>query len=414
MISPSPEEILVERFGSPLFVYDAEVVRERWRALREALPPDVDIYYAVKANPSLAVLALLRSLGAGAEIASAGELQAALRAGFSPERILFAGPGKRRDELEGAVRAGVRAVHAESEAEILRLHEIGLARGEPVRAGVRVHVPWGAAESRRIIGGGEATKFGIEEARARAEAARWSTLEGVRLASLHVFNASNVLDAGALVQGAARTAALAADLAAAGLPIETVDVGGGLGVPYAPDESPLDLDRLGQGFAALRDRHRGDFTRGLRLAIEPGRFLVAEAGVYLTRVLDRKTCGGVRFLVVDGGIHHLLRPALVEQRHPVRRAGGGEGATGAFRVCGPLCTSLDTFGDHDLPEETGPGDLLAVELAGAYGFTEAMPGFLSHPVPAEVLLLGGRPFLARSRRAADSHLEGQEIPPALS
>lgn len=398
---PGPEELL-ERFGSPLHVVDADVIRARWKALRQALPARVDVHYAMKANPSLGVLALLRSLGAGVEIASQGELLAAQRVGFPGERTLYAGPAKTDAELEAAAEAGLLAIHAESHAELLRLDAIGRRRGRAVAAGVRVHVPWTASESHAIIGGSSATKFGVPEDEARARAPEWARLSGVRVRSLHVFNASNVRDAEALAAGAARTVALGAALADAGLPLEQVDVGGGLGVPYAPGETPLDAPLLGRLLAPLCER--------FRLVVEPGRYLVAEAGEYLCRVIDVKRCGDVTFLACDGGIHHVLRPALIGQPHPIRRADArATGPIRRYRVVGPLCTSLDSLGDHDLPA-TERGDVLAVGCTGAYGFTESMPHFLSHPVPAEVLLDGEAAHLLRPRREAGWHLEGQLIP----
>jgi diaminopimelate decarboxylase len=404
---------LVALFGSPLFVYDGELVERRHAALRSALPEGADLFYAVKANPSLGLLALLRRLGAGAEIASEGELLAARRAGFEASAILFAGPGKRDDELRAAVEAGLLGIHVESEGELRRLDAIGRARGRRVRVGVRAHVPWSAGEGHVIIGGGEATKFGIPAPVVREAARAWLGLEGVELSGLHVFNASNVLDAGALVRGARRTLELATELVAAGWPLEWVDAGGGLGVPYAPGETPLDVEALGRGLGAALAEARRASGRDLRLVLEPGRWLVAEAGRLLLRVLDRKACGGVEFLVVDGGVHDLLRPALIGQPHPIACLRASPAAPRAFRVVGPLCTSLDSFGDHALPEDVTRGDLLSIGCAGAYGFTEAMPHFLSHPVPAEVLLWRGAAHLLRPRREAAWHLEGQAIPPAL-
>jgi diaminopimelate decarboxylase len=410
-VTPSDHE-LVERFGSPLFVYDAQVIRERFRELRAALPDASDIHYAVKANPSLGVLALLRSLGAGAEIASRGELLAAQAAGFPPERILWAGPGKTPQEHEVAAQAGIAAIHAESDAEIRRLDVLGRRLGRRIHAGVRVHVPFSAGESTRIIGGSSATKFGVPEQEALDRAREWAALEGVLLRSVHVFNASNVLDADALAASASRTLALAASLAERGLPVERVDLGGGLGVPMSADEKPLDVAALGRALSLALDAVRRERNFAPRLAIEPGRFLVAESGRYLMRVVDVKTHAGVGFLVCDGGIHHLLRPALVGQPHPVEAVGGGGGATRPQRVVGPLCTSLDDLGEHELPEMR-PGDLLAVTRAGAYGFTESMPLFLSHPRPAEVLLLDGTAHVLRARVEPEEWLAGQSIPDAL-
>jgi diaminopimelate decarboxylase len=413
-MSPTPAE-LVARFGSPLYVYDGGRIRSACRRLRAALPDRCAIHFAAKANPSLAVLALLVREGTGLEIASRGELAAALAAGCPPDRILFAGPGKRDAELEAAVAAGVSGIHCESAGELRRLAAISARRGQRLRCGVRVHVPWSAGESRPILGGAEATKFGVPEAEARESIREWLSLEHLKIAGLHVFNASNVLDADALLAGARATVALACDLADAGLPLEWVDLGGGLGVPYAGHERPLDVERLGAGLAALLEEAERTRSHAFRLAIEPGRWLVAEAGEYVATVVDRKRCAGVEIAVLDGGVHHLLRPALVGQRHPARRAwppSRTDDPRAEIRLVGPLCTALDTFGDHVLPDLRA-GDLVAVGCAGAYGFTEGMPLFLSHPVPAEVLLLDGEPHLVRERREAESHLAGQHVPQAL-
>ena len=416
--SPLPGALageLVARFGSPLFVYDGAAVRERWRQLRAAMPPRVRIHFAAKANPALGILALLRSLGAGVEIASRGELLAALRAGFAPADILWAGPAKTDAEHEAAAEAGIAAIHAESDAELRRLDALGLGLGRAIAGGVRVHVPWGAGEATRIIGGSGATKFGIPEGEALERAPSWARLQGVRARSVHVFNASNVRDAAALAGAWERTLRLALRLRGLGLPVEQVDLGGGLGVPADPSETPLDVAALGRSLASLLDElARDGFAPSV--AIEPGRFLVAECGTYLTTVVDVKTCAGVTFLTCDGGVHHLLRPALVGQPHPIARADGRASSAAdrrRVRVTGPLCTSLDDLGEHDLPACTAPGDLLAVGLAGAYGFTESMPLFLSHPRPAEVLLLDGRPHLLRPRLEPEDLLTSQRVPPEL-
>jgi len=406
---------LLARFGSPLFVYDGDAIAARYGRLRAALPAECGVHFAVKANPALGVLALLVRAGAGLEIASAGELLAARAAGCPPGRILFAGPGKRDDELAAAVAAGVRGIHCESEGELRRLDALAAAAGRRARCGLRVHVPWSAGEARPIIGGAGATKFGISEPEARARVGAWAReLAHLELAGLHVFNASNVLSAQALLAGARRTFELAADLTAAGLPLEWIDFGGGLGVPYAR-ERELDVEAFGAGLAGLLAEFAGRLPGSLRLAVEPGRWLVAEAGEYLTTVIDRKRCDGEEFAVLDGGVHHLLRPALVGQQHRVRRVWpeGGRGALERVHLVGPLCTMLDSFGSYALPP-LAPGAVLAVECAGAYGFTEAMPHFLSHPVPAEVLRRGGRTHLLRERRDPRCHLEGQHVPEVLA
>lgn len=406
---PACEE-LVREFGSPLFVYDGDAISRAYRRLRAAMPAACSIHYAMKANPSLAVLELLVGEGAGIEIASEGELAAALHIRCPTERILYAGPGKREVDLEAAVDAGITGIHCESAGELRRLNAIAGARGLRVSCGVRIHADWSAGEERPIIGGSSPTKFGITEREARLSVPAWNELRNLKINRLHVFNASNVLDAKALLAGAKHTFELASDLADAGLPLECVDVGGGLGVPYSPDDLPLDVEQFGMGLDKLLRRTLRERGHRFQMAIEPGRWLVAEAGEYFATVVDLKQCDEVQFAVMDGGVNHMIRPALVGQPHPVRllRQASDEVSTPpvTVRVVGPLCTSVDSFGDHLLPP-LQIGDVLAIGCAGAYGFTESMPLFLSHAIPAEVFLVGGQAHLARDRREAATHLDGQ-------
>jgi diaminopimelate decarboxylase len=215
--------------------------------------------------------------------------------------------------------------------------------------------------------------------------ARAATLPAVRMRGLHVFAASNERDAGRLLATHRMVLRLARGLQdALGAPLEQVDLGGGLGVPYASDEEPLDTATLGRGLAGLRREH-GWFAG--ELLIEPGRFLVAACGVYLVRVVRTKPSRGVRFAVLQAGLNHLLRPRLTGQEFPVRLVGGaGRAARQTFTLAGPLCTSLDRLGEASLPGDLAPGDLLAFGMAGAYGATEAMPRFLSHPEASEIWL----------------------------
>ena len=406
-MSASRQE-LMRRHGSPLFVYDGDLIVRRYRRLRAAMPERCSVHYAMKANPSLALVALLVEEGAGLEIASEGELVVAAAAGCSPDKVLYAGPGKRDSDLEAAVLSGLSGIHCESAGELARLNRIAGRLGRRIRCGIRVHASWSAGEERSIIGGASSSKFGLTEEETRQRINEWRKLEYVEITGLHVFNASNVLDAEALLNGASRTLSLAADLVDLGLPLERVDIGGGLGVPYSQDERELDIERFGEGLEGLLAATLRDHGHDFRIAIEPGRWLVAEAGEYLATVVDLKRCHDDHFAVLDGGVHHMIRPALVGQSHPVRRVGVGDsaGSLRSIQVVGPLCTSLDSFGVHNLPA-LEIGDVLAVGCAGAYGFTEAMPQFLSHAVPAEVVLFGGQAHLTRPRREAGSHLEGQ-------
>lgn len=411
---------LVARFGSPLYVYDLDVVTRRVAALRAALPPVVTLAYAVKANPSLAVVAHLGSLGLGADVASAGELALVRRAGIDPSRIVMTGPGKGATELDAALAAPVGTVTVESLGELDRL-ERGAARDRR-RARVLLRAAGGSAgagETVRIIGDAGAGKFGMDEADLRAAARHAAASQHLELLGLHRFGASNVTDARLLIDHVASTVELARDvLGAAGVPVRLVDLGGGLGIPYADGEPALDVAALGEGIARLAATWSGWDVADLRLLLEPGRWLVGPAGVYLATVVDRKRVGAAEVAVLDGGINHVLRPALVRQAHrlavvhapPSGVLARRPVATATLTVAGPLCTGLDVLGAGLALPVPDVGDLVAVRDTGAYGFTESMPLFLSHPTPAEVVLRGGTAHLARRRIEPAEWLAAERLP----
>ncbi len=409
-----PEE-LAARFGTPLYVYDLDVVERQVVALRRALPPVVDVAYAVKANPALAVVAFLGGLGLGADVASGGELATVLRAGTPAERIVVTGPGKRDDELAAAVDAGVRAVTVESPGELARLDRIAAERGRRVPVLLRASVSEASRLERvRLVGDDGAGKFGMDHADLRAVARAAASSPHLELLGVHRFGASNVLDAAFLAAHVAETVELGREVAAAaGVRLRLVDAGGGLGIPYDPHEDSLDLVGLGHHLGRLaRSWAEAPDTRAMRLLLEPGRFLVGPAGAYLARVLDRKRVGESEVAILDGGVHHLLRPALVGQEHRVRVLGPRGGGTRAWpvTVAGPLCSGLDVFAAHAALPPPEPGDLVAVLDVGAYGFTESMPLFLSHPVPPEVAVRGGRAELIRPRLDPSAFLVPQVVP----
>jgi diaminopimelate decarboxylase len=409
-------EELAEVFGTPFYVYDLDVVERQVAALRAVLPPVFELAYAVKANPALGVVAHLGGLGLGADVASEGELALALRAGIPPERIVFTGPGKRDAELRRAVDEKVRAVTVESLGELARLERIAADAGAVAAVLLRAAVsPEAGLERVRLVGDDGAGKFGMSEVDLEAAARLAAGSRHLQLLGLHAFGASNVLDAGAIVDHIAATVAAAARLAAAvDVPLRLVDAGGGLGIPYEPHEESLDLTGLGRGLGTLAAGWAADpLTARARILLEPGRFLVGAAGAYVSRVVDRKVLHGGEVAILDGGIHHVLRPALVGQEHRVRRL--GEPRSGPTRfvpvtIAGPLCSGLDVLARETMLQAPEVGDLVAVLDVGAYGFTESMPFFLSHPIPAEVAIRGGRAELLRPRLDPAAWLEWQRLP----
>ncbi len=409
--------VLAERFGTPFYAYDLDVVTRQVATLRAALPAPFDLAYAVKANPNLAVLRHLSGLGLGADVASGGELRHVLRAGFDAAHVVFTGPGKRDEELAAAVDAAVRVVTVESPGELRRLARIaeGLGRRQPIL--LRAAVSEAARLERvRLVGDDGAGKFGMDGADLRSAAAEAVSSPWLEPLGLHAFGASNVLDAGSLAAHVEATVDTARALAArAGFPLCLVDAGGGLGIPYETHEDGLDLVGLGARLQALAARLDGDpATRNTRVLLEPGRFLVGASGAYVARVTDRKSVGGNHVVILDGGIHHVLRPALVGQEHRVRALTGIASTAAAANaqrfpvtIAGPLCSGLDVFAQSAVMALPDPGDLVAVLDVGAYGATESMPFFLSHPLPPEIALRGGESWVARPRIDPDTWLGWQ-------
>ena len=372
----------VAAHGSPLFVYDPAIVAARVARFRAAMPAAVDLHYAVKANPFPPLLARIAPLVDGLDVASAGELEKAL-AVKPAAAISFAGPGKRDAELEVAIRAGA-TLNVESEGEAARALATGDRLGVAPRLAVRVN-PDIELKGSGMKMGGRASPFGVDAERAAA-LVRAIRDGGADWRGFHIFAGSQALDTQAIVETQAATLALAERLAEeAGAMPPLVNLGGGFGVPYFSGDMPVEVTRIGTALAEEIDRSA--LTGGD--AIELGRWLVAEAGVYLTRVVDRKDSRGDTFLIVDGGLHHQLAASgnfgtVVRRNYPLAvagRAGAGEEVS----VVGCLCTPLDRLGDRVMLPRAGVGDVVAVFLAGAYGLTASPVGFLGHPAPAEVL-----------------------------
>lgn len=376
---------LTAEAGTPLFVYDFAIVAERIVRLRAAFP-GIDLHYAIKANPYAPLLSAVAPLVDGLDVASAGELEKAL-AVKPAAAISFAGPGKRDAELEAAIRAGA-TLNLESEGEADRALAIAERLGATPRLAVRVNPDFELKGSGMRMGG-RASPFGIDAARVPALVTR-IIAAGADWRGFHIFAGSQALDSAAIIETQAATLALAkrlADEASAEPPL--VNLGGGFGVPYFAGDTPVDIAAIG---AALADAMTSDAIPGARYALELGRWFVAESGVYLTRVIDRKESQGQVFLICDGGLHHQLAASgnfgtVVRRNYPIAVA-NRVGATPeeTVNVVGPLCTPLDRLGDQvDLPR-ADVGDVIAIFLAGAYGVTASPTAFLGHPLPTEMLV----------------------------
>ncbi len=407
-------EELAREFGTPLYVYDLDLVGRRVAALRSALPEGFRLAYAVKANPSLAVLAAIRATGIGADIASLGEFEAVTRAGFEPGQVTWTGPGKTDLELETAVRAGLGAVTVESPGELARLDRIAAAAGRRQAIMLRLAVSEDARFERvRLIGGAEG-KFGMPLPVLREAACQAAASPNLELLGLHAFGASNLADADRIVRHVAELVDVAGEVAGeAGTPLRLVDAGGGLGIPYAESDPRLDLYRLGAGLSKLRTLWSASSNLArAEILFEPGRWIVGPAGALLLRVVDVKGTAEAPVAIVDGGINHAVRPALVRQQQRLVSLAADAGSRDRVpvMVAGPLCTGIDVLGRDAPMARPRPGDVLAMLDAGAYGFTESMPLFLSHPWAAEVAIRDGQARLVRPRLMPSEMLDRQILP----
>ncbi len=373
---------------TPAYVYDFAVVEARIARLRAAMPASPALHYAIKANPFPPLLAAIAPLVDGLDVASAGEMARAL-AVMPAEGISFAGPGKTDAELAAAIQAGV-TINLESEGEWHRAARAGQSLGIAPRAAVRVNPDFELRGSGMRMGG-RASPFGIDAARAPS-LVRAVIEGGGDWAGLHIFAGSQSLDSGAIIETQAATVALAGRIAEeAGVAPPLVNLGGGFGIPYFPGDAPIDIEAIGTALAATLEA--SPLARaGTRWAIELGRYLVGEAGVYLVRVVDRKESQGETFLVVDGGLHQHLAATgnfgtVVKRNYPVAVAARmQEPPEEVVTIVGPLCTPLDRLADRVALPRAEIGDTIAIFASGAYGATASPAAFLGHPQVVELLI----------------------------
>ncbi|MEO6596048.1 MAG: alanine racemase [Planctomycetota bacterium] len=404
-----PARELAARFGTPLYVFDAAVLRSRLQQVRAALGPRVQVLWSVKANPSLAVTRCLRQAGTGAEVASLGELHLAIAAGHSAAALRFAGPGKTDAEIDSAVAMGLGCFHVESAGEIASIAAAALRHGRTAGIAVRVNFARELGGSRLRMGGGS-SRFGVDEDQVSALVQSIARDPALRLRGLHVYGGTQCFDAAAFARHATALAASAArweqELS---MQFDELDLGGGFGVAAFAGDPGFDLVSAG---SAVQDLVAAHDRPGRTWFVELGRFLCAPAGVYLTSVVRTKQSGGQNHAVLDGGMHQHAAAAgvgTVLRRAPLLvHSEDLQGvATHAVTLGGPLCTPADQFADQiELPALV-PGDVLAVLHAGAYGLSFSPFGFLSHPAPAEVLVDGGEARIVRQRGSVHDALRGQ-------
>ena len=394
-----PIRRIADEHGTPLFVYDQEILDEKWTRLRKALPERVEIFYSVKANPNRAILRTFVERGCGLEIASGGELVQALASGCAADRIVFAGPGKSDREIREFLDAKGGEIHVESANEATRVARICDERGANVRAAIRVN-PTADAQGGAMRMGGKSAPFGVDEESMDDVVDALAASSRIEVSGVHIFAGTQILDADVLEAQYRKCLEIAGRLATKlGRALSTVDFGGGLGIPYFEGDAELDVNRYGELVEALVR----DVDTETHLMVEPGRYLVGEAGVYVTRVVDVKESRGKRFVVVDGGMNHHLAASgnlgqVIKRNFPLAVLNRmGEAGASKADVVGPLCTPLDVLARNMLLPEVEIGDLVGVFQSGAYARAASPLGFLSHVTPPEVLVSDGVARLVRRR-----------------
>lgn len=410
---------LAEQFGTPLYVYDGDVLTRTLTELRTALPPVLEVFYSLKANPNISVLSVLRRAGARAEVCSLAELRTAQQAGTPPQDIIFLGPGKSERELAACLDAGIYAIVCESFDEVDRVESMAAARGLTQRVLLRVN-PAVSVKGSRLTMGGKPRQFGIDEAQVLAAGQLPSRYQHADIAGVHVYAGTRILDAEVVAKNTAYVLELADRVVAAtGIRLDAVDIGGGLGVAYFDDEADLEAKAVAEQINPLIEAFAAAHP-GTRMIMESGRYLAARAGTYVLRVRYVKESLGERFAIADGGTHHHMAAvgigSFVKRNFPAvllspRDEDGQlpDDSTESWNVTGPLCTPNDTLLKHVALPALRPGDLIGVLRSGAYGPTASPGRFLSHGFPAEVLVLDGQAHVVRVRDEVDDLLRSQRL-----
>ena len=374
--------------STPLYVYSKRAIRDRITALKAVLPARVRLHYAVKANPMQEVIDCVAEQVHGLDVSSGNELKAALQSGIRAENISFAGPGKSMQELKAAIAADI-TLNVESEVEFNRILSLCEGTGQIARVALRINPDFELRASGIKTSGGP-QPFGVD-AEAAPELLEKMSASAVEFTGFHIFSGSQVLQTNTLIEAHEKTFALARQLADhTQVPVKTLNIGGGFGIPYFPGDTPLEVTPVMEHLQGLLEKYQEAFA-DTEIILELGRYLVGEAGLYLARITDRKVSRGTTYLVTDGGLHHHLAASgnfgqALRRNYPITIGNRLGESTETVTVVGPLCTPLDVLAkDMDLPKAE-IGDLLVLFQSGAYGYSASPLEFLSHPRPREILV----------------------------
>lgn len=402
-------QALAGKFGTPLYAYDASKIIYQYELLKKSLPQEFGVFYSMKANPLLGLCQLFKKLGSKIEVASSGELNTALAAGFTPENIIFTSPGKTFEELEFAVEIGIYSINIESVEEAEVINELADKKGKTVNISIRINPDFDIAGS-GIKMTGVPTQFGIDQVNAEAALNYIKPLPNINVLGIHIYTGTQALNANSIVQSMEQIIKLSLELSErCEMELKFLNLGGGFGIPYFKDDTPLDLETFRNEFSLMWHGYK-DRLSGTKVFVESGRFLLAEAGTYLTKILYKKECKGRKYLVCDGGSNQHASSAFLGRyirnnfpMHILNKTGNEE----QVNVVGPLCTPTDLVGQNVVLSEAGPGDIVAIDKSGAYGSTQSPVLFLSHPLAAEVLYYEGKSYILRERWGKEDFLRGQ-------
>lgn len=390
-IAGKPISEIMRNQIAPAYIYDSSILKLKHEILRRIIPDEIDIYYAVKANPYVPLLKLIGSLYDGLDIASMGEMQKALNAGIPAQKMSFAGPGKSMEELEFAISKEIGSISVENEGELENIQAITTRKNKIARILLRVNPDFDLTGSGMKMGGGP-KQFGIDSEKLPEVIDRVKTFQLINFVGIHIYAGSQILDAASILESFGKIFEYAKNLKEhSGVNLPKINLGGGFGIPYFANDEPLDIERIGSGLRDMLIQYKKYFPE-TRFNIELGRYIIGECGLYVSKILYRKISRGQIFLIINGGMHHHLAASgnfgqsLVRRPFPVIIANKLTHPLEKVNVVGPLCTPLDTFGSGIELQEAGEGDLIAVLNSGAYGFSASPLGFLSHREPSEIII----------------------------
>lgn len=406
---------LAGKYSDPLYIYDGDLIEQQIKDLKALLPDQVEILYSMKANPNSSIVALLSEFAQGVDVSSSGEMQVAIRSGFLPRQIFFVGPSKSDLEIADAIEKQIGCLVVESERELVRANDIALRLGLPVRVALRVNPAFDSAGAKLSMGG-TARQFGIDEEQIESVIQRCRNLPGLTIIGLHVYVGTRILDWNVAARNSQEVLNLAVRIHEnTRLELQLVDVGGGLGVPYFPGEHSFDVRRFAEAVCPAFNSFSQRMP-GTRIVMELGRFLVADAGVYVARVRYIKTSRGQKYVLVSGGMNHHQATtsigSMLKHHFPMQVLNKmEENPAESVLICGPLCTPGDVLGRAVKVPLIEEGDLVGILKSGAYGMTASPLEFLGHSWPREVLVYKRNDYLIRRPPDLEDVLRYQPLAP---